>query len=144
MSEDDKPQGGVTGIGGVFFKCRDIEAARAWYRDVLGAPLEGEYGAAFPFRDDADPEQRGYSVLGPFSSRTRYFEPSDRGFMINLRVDDLDAVLARIAIAGGERVGEIETYDYGRFAWVIDPEGVKLELWEPTGVLPPALRPEDP
>ena len=129
----------ITGIGGVFFKCRDIEAARNWYRDVLGAPMEDAYGAAFPFRNDDRPDERGYAVLGPFNDRTRYFEPSDRGFMINLRVDDLDGVLARLKAAGAQIVGDIEEYEYGRFGWVIDPEGVKLELWEPSGQVPPGF-----
>jgi predicted enzyme related to lactoylglutathione lyase len=131
----------VTGIGGVFFKCQDLEHTKDWYRDLLGIPLQDAYGAAFPFREDDRPEIRGYSVFGPFGSRTRYFEPSDRGFMINLRVDDLDGVLIKLRSAGARIVGNIETHDYGRFAWVIDPEGVKLELWEPSGDIPPDIKP---
>jgi predicted enzyme related to lactoylglutathione lyase len=126
----------VTGIGGVFFKCQDLEHTKGWYRDLLGMPLQDAYGAAFPFREDDTPETRGYSVFGPFSSRTRYFEPSDRGFMINLRVDDLDGVLTKLRSAGARIVGDTEEHDYGRFAWVVDPEGVKLELWEPSGDIP--------
>jgi predicted enzyme related to lactoylglutathione lyase len=126
----------VTGLGGVFFKCQDLEKTKDWYRDLLGIPLQDAYGAAFPFREDENPETRGYSVFGPFSSRTRYFEPSDRGFMINLRVDDLEGMLTRLHSAGARIVGDIEEHEYGRFAWVIDPEGVKLELWQPTGDIP--------
>ena len=130
--------GRVTGIGGVFFKCRDVEAAKAWYREALGVPMEDAYGAAFAY-PDRDSSGGGYAVLGPFASRTRYFEPSDRGFMINLRVDGLDALLARIDAIGATRVGEVESHEFGRFAWVLDPEGVKIELWEPSGVLPEGL-----
>ena len=129
----------VTGIGGVFFKCRDVEQSKAWYRDLLGMPMSDDYGAAYPFRDDEDPERRGYSVFGSFNARSRYFEPSDRGFMVNLRVDDLDGMLAKLRAAGAEIVGTVEEYDYGRFAWVLDPDGVKVELWEPGETLPPDL-----
>jgi predicted enzyme related to lactoylglutathione lyase len=130
--------GRVTGIGGVFFKCRDVEGTKAWYREALGVPMEDAYGAAFAY-PDRDASGGGYSVLGPFPSRTRYFEPSDRGFMINLRVEGLDAILARLEAVGAPRIGEVETHEYGRFAWVLDPEGVKIELWEPSGVLPEDL-----
>jgi len=126
----------VTGIGGVFFKCRDLEKTKDWYREHLGMPLSDDYGAAYPFREDDAPDTRGYAVFGPFNARSRYFEPSDRGFMVNLRVDNLDEIVAGLRAAGAEIIGEPESYDYGRFAWVIDPEGVKIELWEPSGLIP--------
>ena len=135
-SEKDEVKGRVTGLGGVFIKCRDPEGVRDWYRRHLGVPCDA-YGATFPFREDGAPDRRGYTVWGPFKADTDYFAPSTRDFMINLRVDDLDAVLARLAADGIVPVGGIVDEPYGRFAWVIDPEGTKIELWQQIGE-PPA------
>ena len=124
----------VIGIGGVFFKCADPEATAAWYRDVLGVELN-DYGGA-DFLHEAAAKRFGAAartVWGPFNDGTDYFAPSEKPFMVNMIIDDLDAMLERLAEAGVELAGEPESYDYGRFAWIVDPDGVKVELWEPAG-----------
>lgn len=121
----------VTGIGGVFFKCDDPKALLAWYREHLGMKPE-EFGAVhFRWRDHGAPEREGFTVWGPFQSDTSYFDPSTKSFMINLIVDDLDAVLANLRSAGVEVDDRTEEYEYGRFGWFLDPEGTRIELWEP-------------
>ncbi|MBA3812690.1 MAG: VOC family protein [Caulobacteraceae bacterium] len=119
----------VVGLGGVFIKAPDVEAWRAWYHRVLGVSFE-EFGAAI-FKHPAV----GCTNLSPFAADTAYFEPSAQPFMINLIVDDIDGVLALAAKAGEEPVGR-QDEDYGRFAWLVDPAGVKVELWQPLGPSP--------
>lgn len=121
----------VTGIGGIFFKAEDPDATRAWYRDHLGIELSDYGGWSFQWRDVDDPNNVGRTEWGPFAADTDYFQPSDAAFMINYRVDDLDGLLEQLESAGIERIGAIESYSYGRFAWVLDPDGIKVELWEP-------------
>jgi predicted enzyme related to lactoylglutathione lyase len=116
------------GIGGVFFKCRDRRRLAAWYRKHLGLPVNERGGVEFDL--NALP-QGAYCVWGPFDASTGYFEPSRKPFMLNLVVDDLEGALAQVAEGGAERVDGIEEYDYGRFGWFIDPEGNKIELWQP-------------
>lgn len=128
-------EGMVTGVGGVFFKCRDREKLVSWYQDKLGFPFDGA-GASFVFREDDDPEKLGYFVWGPFGKETEYFRPSGKEYMINLRVQGLEALLARLKKMGVEQIGEIEEFDYGKFAWIMDPEGTKIELWEQLGEPP--------
>lgn len=113
----------VLGIGGVFFKTRDVEAARAWYARVLGFAVT-DHGAMFPPLPPG-----GLTVWSPFADDTAYFAPSAAPFMLNLVVDDLDAVLARVRAEGVEVLGT-QDEPYGRFAWILDPDGVKLELWQ--------------
>ena len=120
----------VTGIGGVFFKATNAEVLRRFYAEGLGLEV-GEYGKAFVWREDDKPDERGYTVFAPFAADTDYFAPSEAPFMLNFRVDDLDAVLERLRTKGAKLVGGPEKHDNGRFAWVMDPEGNKLELWEP-------------
>lgn len=120
----------VLGIGGVFFKCRDREALGAWYREHLGLPVNERGGVEFGPK--ALPPG-AYCVWGPFDASTTYFAPSEKPFMLNLIVDDLEGVLAQVARAGARVVGEVEEYEYGRFGWFVDPEGNKVELWEPAG-----------
>jgi len=120
----------VTGIGGVFFRCSDPEKMRDWYKKNLGVPAD-EYGAVFRWRQKDDPDRLGYTVWSPFDEDTDYFDPSESAFMINFRVDDLDGMLAQLKKAGVEVVGEVQEYEYGRFGWVLDPDGNKIELWEP-------------
>ncbi len=122
----------VMGIGGVFFKCSDRVALVAWYRKHFGIEDDG-YGVTFPFKNDEAPGRPGYSVWSPFKSDSDYFSPSDKDFMINFRVRDLKEFVELLRGDGVEIVGEIEEYEYGRFAWVLDPEGTKIELWEPIG-----------
>lgn len=119
----------VTGIGGVFFKSRDPKGLAAWYREHLSLEIEPWGGVNFHWND---PE--GFTVWSPFGEDTAYFEPSDRPFMINFRVDDLDGMLARLREAGVRVDDRIEEYEYGRFGWFLDPEGTRIELWQPPGL----------
>lgn len=137
-----KQDGVITGVGGIFFKCQDRDALANWYKDKLGFPFDGT-GASFLFREDDDPEKTGYFVWGPFRKESEYFRPSGRDFMINLRVRGLEALLERLKAAGIEQVGEMEEYEYGKFAWILDPEGTKIELWEQVGDPPMAASEKD-
>lgn len=124
----------ATGLGGFFFKADDPDKLRDWYRDQLDVPV-GKDGYSFGWRDRDAPDTLGFTVWGPFKRDTRYFDPSTKPFMFNFRVDDLDGVLARLRAAGVEVDDKIEEYEYGRFGWVMDPEGNRVELWEPTDVI---------
>lgn len=121
----------VTGLGGVFFKAPNADTLRDWYRDQLGVAADEYGGLTFEWRDKEAPEKAGKTVLMPFPSDTSYFDPSRAPFMLNFRVDNLDEMLAQLKSAGVENVGTIEEYDYGRFAWIMDPAGHRIELWEP-------------
>ncbi len=123
-----EPTGRITGIGGVFFKAHDPKALAAWYRDVLGLPLEAWGGAAL--RSDA-PLRPPVLVWSAFPDSTGYFAPSAGDFMINYAVDDMDALLARLRTHGVEVLKRDDADANGRFAWILDPEGHKIELWEP-------------
>ena len=117
----------VTGLGGVFYKVADPEKTRAWYEEHFS--IGGEWGAMFPFKsDDAD----GFALLSPFKAGSDYFDPSTLPFMINLRVDDLDGMVADLSAKGIEILGR-QDEDYGRFAWILDPDGLKVELWQQKG-----------
>ena len=120
----------VTGLGGVFFKCEDPAAVKGWYERHLGIPA-GEWGHSFLWREADAPESTGYTVWSPFSATTKYFEPSDSSFMVNYRVDDLVTLVRELEAAGVEIAGGIDEEPNGKFAWIIDPEGRKIELWEP-------------
>lgn len=117
----------VIGLGGIFFKCRHLEETRAWYAKHLGIQLES-WGAQFFYKDDPNPE--AYSNLSFFKAQSGYFAPSDSPFMINFRVEDLEALVAALKEEGVPLVGEPVAEEFGKFAWVIDPEGNKIELWE--------------
>ena len=120
----------ITGLGGVFYKAADPDRTRAWYQENLG--IGGEWGAMFPFKND---DAEGFSLLSPFKAETDYFAPSEQPFMINLRVDDLDGMIALLEGKGIEILGR-QDEDYGRFAWIMDPDGVKVELWQQLGPAP--------
>lgn len=120
----------VTGLGGIFYKVADTAKTGEWYRSTLG--IGGEWGAMFPFKND-DPE--GFSLFSQFKAETDYFEPSGQGFMVNFRVDDIDAMVAELEAKGIEILGR-QDEDYGRFAWIMDPDGVKIELWQQLGPAP--------
>jgi predicted enzyme related to lactoylglutathione lyase len=120
----------VTGIGGIFFKCKDPDKMKEWYGKHLGLKTD-EYGVLFEFRKTDNPEQKGYLQWSPFPEKTKYFEPSKKDFMINYRVDNLEKLLEELSNKGVQVVGKIESFEYGKFAHIIDPEGNKIELWEP-------------
>lgn len=117
----------VTGVGGIFLKCRDRDKTREWYQTHLGIPMD-DWGAQLNWRDDPHPE--AYSVLGFFRRSTDYFDPSEQPFMLNLRVADLDALVTELRAAGVTLIGEPLNEEFGKFAWILDPEGNKIELWE--------------
>ena len=126
--------GKVLGVGGVFFKCRDVDATMAWYARVLGLKREDFGGVLFSHADSAAAKGQGaMTVFSGFAQNTDYFAPSGTDVMINLMVDDLEAVLARAAAEGVEPVQPGDDQNYGRFAWIMDPDGRKLELWQPPG-----------
>ena len=121
----------ATGIGGIFFKAENAEKLRAWYAAHLGLPVESWGGFQFHWRQDDAPERRGHTVWSIFKGGTRYFDPSEKPFMINYRVEDLDAVLEALRSEGVAVDPKIEESEYGRFGWAMDPEGNRIELWEP-------------
>lgn len=114
----------VTGLGGVFYVVKDPEATRRWYREVLG--LDGEYGPQLMWSEET--KQQPYSLVSHFKDDD-YIKPGTGGFMINLRVDDCDAMVAQLEAKGVEVLGDADE-GYGKFAWLLDPDGVKIELWE--------------
>ena len=121
----------VTGIGGIFFKSDDPEKTYQWYETHLGIKRSPDgAGAIFEWREAHDPESKSMTVWSVFPRSTKYFDPSHSGFMINYRVDDLDALLEALK-AEGVQIEHREDYDYGRFAWIMDPDGNRIELWEP-------------
>ena len=121
----------VTGIGGVFLKCRgDRAALAAWYQKHLGLPLETWGGAILRWPDDKA-EDQGLTVWSLADKDSQWFSPSDSAFMINYRVDDMDALLAQLRAASIEIVGGPESHENGKFAWIMDPDGNKVELWQP-------------
>jgi catechol 2,3-dioxygenase-like lactoylglutathione lyase family enzyme len=120
----------VIGVGGIFLKCRNKQATQDWYTRHLGMHME-DWGATFPHREADAPEREGYTVFSLFKPETTYFEPSERPVMFNLRVDDLDTLLVQLRAEGLESISEPVRDEFGKFAWVIDPEGNKIELWEP-------------
>jgi predicted enzyme related to lactoylglutathione lyase len=120
----------VTGIGGIFFKCKDPEKIREWYKIHLGLNTN-QYGTNFEWREDADSTKKGSTQWSPFADNTKYFEPSTKDFMINYRVDNLETLVEALKKEGVTIVDKIETYDYGKFVHIMDIEGNKIELWEP-------------
>jgi predicted enzyme related to lactoylglutathione lyase len=117
----------VLGLGGFFFKSPDPERLLAWYAKWLSV---GDGKTSIEFQPAAMPPN-GFAVFSPFPANTDYFAPSQREFMFNLIVDDLDGALGQVHLGGGQVVGEIEEHEYGRFGWFIDPDGNKVELWQP-------------
>lgn len=120
----------VTGIGGIFFKCADPEKMRNWYSENLGL-VTNEYGSLFEFRNANEKEEINYLQWSPFAENTKYFEPSKKEFMINYRVNDLVELVAELKKTGVTICDEIEEFEYGKFVHVLDPEGNKIELWQP-------------
>jgi len=118
----------ILGLGGVFFKSDDPEALAKWYQQWLGMDLAFPYGLSF--KKDTLPKN-GHQVWSPFKSQTEYFQPSNKAFMFNLIVDDLDEMLTQLKPSGCQIMAETERGEYGDFGWFIDPDGNKVELWQP-------------
>ena len=129
-------EGAVTGIGGIFFKAKDPKALAAWYQKHLGLAVEHDTMATLEWRELHAPDTIGRTVWSTFAADTKYLDPGTATFMINYRVAGLDRLLESLRQAGVTVFDTIEEYDYGRFAWCLDAEGNKIELWEPTGVTP--------
>jgi predicted enzyme related to lactoylglutathione lyase len=126
-----QPPKRVTGVGGIFFKCKDPKAAREWYTKHLGLQ-NGDYGTTFEWRQAGEGTKQGFTQWCPFPADTKYFDPStSREFMINYRVENLEWLIEQLKKEGVTVVDEIETYDYGKFCHILDGEGNKVELWEP-------------
>ena len=120
----------VTSIGGVFFKCKDPEQLKLWYKTHLGLNTD-EYGTNFEWYQGADPTKKGFTQWSPFNEKTKYFDPSTKEFMINYRVDNLEKLVVELKKEGVTFTDSLETYDYGKFVHILDLEGNKIELWEP-------------
>ena len=119
----------VTGIGGVFLKARDPKALTAWYAQHLGLPV-GDWGTTFMWSDEVPPTT-GMTTWSLFPADTRHFGPGPQNAMVNYRVDDLEALIEQLTAAGIEIDPKRESADYGHFAWLNDPEGNRIELWQP-------------
>src|SRR5712692_5901778 len=120
----------VTGLGGIFFKSDDPKKINEWYANNLGLKTS-PYGVNFEWRDAEHPDQKGVTVWSAFPKDTKYFQPSVKEFMINYRVDDLEALVAQLKQDGVELVDQVTDSDYGKFVHILDPEGNIIELWEP-------------
>jgi predicted enzyme related to lactoylglutathione lyase len=120
----------VTGIGGIFFKCKDPKQLKAWYAKNLGLKTS-QYGTMFEWREYPDTTKKGITQWTPFPQTTKYFDPSTKDFMINYRVENLQLLVEGLRKEGVTVVDTIETYDYGKFVHIMDIEGNKIELWEP-------------
>lgn len=120
----------VTGIGGIFFKCKDTKKLKVWYHDNLGFNTDA-YGTVFEWRQGADSSKKGFTQWSPFKESTNYFNPSTKDFMINYRVGNLERLVTDLKANGVTVTDSIETYDYGKFVHIMDIEGNKIELWEP-------------
>ena len=123
----------VTGIGGIFFKCKEPAKVRDWYQKNLGLNTN-QYGAVFEWWQGADSTKKGFSQWSPFNEKTKYFEPSTKDFMINFRVENLVALLEELKKNGVTVVDTIQAVEYGKFVHILDVEGNKLELWEPNDI----------
>jgi len=121
----------VTGIGGVFFKSKDPKALGEWYRAHLGLDVEEWGGAAFRWVTPENPSGTGTTIWNPFKEATGYFAPSQASFMINYRVEDLHALLAQLRSECCAVDAKVDESAYGKFGWVMDPEGNRIELWQP-------------
>lgn len=126
--------GRVTGIGGIFFKCKDPKKVREWYQTHLGLNTN-QYGAVFEWYQGADSTRKGFSQWSPFKETTKYFAPSTKEFMINYRVERLENLVNELKKKGVTVTDTIESFDYGKFVHIMDIEGNKIELWEPNDLV---------
>jgi len=132
-SNDQTKMKKVTGIGGIFFKCKDPNKMMDWYQKHLGLNTN-KYGAVFEWRQGADTTKKGFTQWSPFTEKTKYIEPSERDFMINYRVENLEALVEELKKEGVIITDTIETVNYGKFVHIMDIEGNKVELWEPNDI----------
>ena len=123
----------VTGIGGIFFKCKDPKQMREWYKTHLGLNTN-QYGAVFEWRQGADTTKKGFTQWSPFKETTKYFEPSTKDFMINYRVENMQGLVEQLKKEGVTISDTIQSADYGKFVHIMDIEGNKIELWEPNDI----------
>jgi catechol 2,3-dioxygenase-like lactoylglutathione lyase family enzyme len=119
----------VIGLGGIFFKCKDPKKTNEWYKTHLGVDTT-PYGAKFEWRNEDDSAKKGYTLWTPFPDTTKYFEPSSQDFMINYRVENIEALVEELKKEGVTIVDKIEASDYGKFIHILDLDGNKIELWE--------------
>lgn len=129
-SDNQKSIRKVTGIGGIFFKCKDPKKLREWYKTNLGLNTN-EYGAVFEWRQATDTLKKGFTQWSPFIEKTKYFEPSNQDFMINYRVENIYELINQLKKSGVTITDTIESVPYGKFVHIMDIEGNKIELWEP-------------
>ena len=122
--------GHITGVGGVFVKSKNPKALAQWYREALGLEVKAWGGAALPFDAPGHPPKVSWTA---FPSSSDYMSPSTREFMINFAVDDMDAIVARLTAHGVPILKRDDNDAFGRFAWIQDPDGTKIELWQPKG-----------
>ncbi len=120
----------VTGIGGIFFKVKDPNATKSWYQQHLGLNTDA-YGTTFEWRSSENPSQLGFSQWSPMKDDTDYFQPSEKDFMVNYRVENLEELVSELKKEGVIVLDEIAVYDYGKFVHILDPDGHSVELWEP-------------
>ncbi|MEO6166687.1 MAG: VOC family protein [Chitinophagales bacterium] len=120
----------VTGVGGIFFKCKNPQELKRWYETHLGLNTDA-YGTTFEWREGADSSKKGFTQWSPFKETTKYFQPSVKDFMINYRVENLEELVKQLKSEGVTLVDTIETFEYGKFVHLMDIEGNKIELWEP-------------
>ena len=120
----------VTGIGGIFFKCKDPQTMRAWYRAHLCLDTD-DYGTNFEWRQGRNPSLKGFTQWSPFASDTSYFDPSASHFMVSYRVENVEELVALLVDEGVIVLDSVETFEYGKFVHILDVEGNKVELWEP-------------
>ena len=119
----------VIGIGGIFFKCKDPNKTREWYGKHLGL-VTNDYGSTFEFRNAENPEEKNFLQWSTFKQDTEYMAPSKADYMVNYRVEDLEELVKVLKEEDVEVVDEVQTYEYGKFVHIMDPEGNKIELWE--------------
>lgn len=132
-SNDSTKMKRATGIGGIFFKCKEPNKMREWYKTHLGLNTN-QYGTVFEWRQAADSTKKGFTQWSPFSEKTGYFEPSTKEFMINYRVENLESLVEELKKEGVSVIDTVETVDYGKFVHIMDIEGNKIELWEPNDI----------
>lgn len=120
----------ATGIGGIFFKCKDPQKMKAWYKAHLGLDTD-DYGTNFEWRQGADPTRKGFTQWSPYAEGTNFFNPSMSDFMVSYRVEHLEELVEQLKTEGVAVIDAIEAFEYGKFVHILDVEGNKVELWEP-------------